>query len=72
MSDKYRGNYNDINWVNKVPTTFKTSWGAEYTLMLKEEKDKEDVTKYNSPSLKPTIDDLVEKSRKEELIKKKK
>ena len=56
-----------------IPKTFKTSWGHEYTLMLREEKkDKADVTKYNSPTLQPTIDDLVEKSRKEELIKKKK
>ena len=55
-----------------IPKTFKTSWGHEYTLMLREKKDKVDVTKYNSPTLQPTIDDLVEKSRKEELIKKKK
>ena len=55
----------------KIPKTFKTSWGAEYTLMLSVE-EKTDVTKYNSPTLQPTIDDLVEKSRKEELVKKKK
>ena len=72
MTDKYRDNYDGISWVKKSPKTFKTSWGAEYTLMLKEEKDKGDIAKYNSPSLKPTIDDLVEKSRKEELIKKNK
>lgn len=65
MSDKYRDNYDGISWVKKVPKTFKTSWGAEYTLMLKEEKDKADVTKYNSPTLQPTINDLVEKGRKE-------
>ena len=63
MSDKYRENYNDISWVKKAPKTFKTSWGHEYIFMLKE--DKADVTKYNSSTLKPTIDDLIEKSRKE-------
>ena len=48
----------------KTPKTFKTSWGHEYTLMLKE-GDK-------ANSLEPTIDDLVEKSRKEKLTNKKK
>ena len=41
----------------KTPKTFKTSWGVEYTMMVDEGEGK------SSPE--PTIDDLVEKSRKE-------
>ena len=63
MTDKYRDNYDGINWVKKAPKTFKTSWGHEYTLMLREEKEKPDWVKYNSP----TIKDLVEKSKKEKI-----
>ena len=48
----------------KIPKTFKTSWGAEYTLMVGENTDE--------CSLEPTIDDLVEKSRKEKLANKEK
>ena len=55
----------------RISKTFKTSWGHEYTLMLSAE-EKPDVTKYNSPTLQPTIDDLIEKSRKEKPANKKK
>jgi hypothetical protein len=48
----------------KSSRTFKTSWGVEYTLMVNKNKDES--------SLEPTIDDLVEKSRKEKQTKKKK
>ena len=50
--------------VKKIPKTFKTSWGSEYTLMVDENTD--------GCTLEPTIDDLVEKSRKEKLTNKKK
>jgi hypothetical protein len=30
-------NYSQINWTKKYPKTFKTSWGAEYTVWLTEE-----------------------------------
>ena len=55
----------------KIPKTFKTSWGAEYTVMVSEEKEA-DVTKYNSPTLQPTLDDLVEKAKEEKPTNKKK
>ena len=48
----------------KTPKTFKTSWGAEYTLMVDENTEE--------CTAEPTIDDLVEKSRKEKLTNKKK
>ena len=47
----------------KTKKTFKTSWGAEYTLTINENTDE--------CTLEPTIDDLVEKSRKEKLKNKK-
>lgn len=65
----YRKNYDEIDWRKKIPNTFKTSWGAEYTLMVREE-ERVDVTKYSSPTLRPTIDDLIDKSRREKLAKK--
>ena len=62
MSDKYRDNYESISWVKKAPKTFRTSWGAEYTLMLPAEgEDNPDWTKYNSPAIK----NLLEKSKRE-------
>ncbi len=48
----------------KIPKTFKTSWGVEYTVMVDKNTD--------GCTLEPTIDDLVEKSRKEKLTNKKK
>ena len=54
---KFDEGYAKINWTRKVPKTFKTSWGAEYTLMLKQDDKKDDVT--------PTIGELVSKSRKD-------
>ena len=50
--------------VKKTPKVFKTSWGAEYTLVVNENTDE--------GTSEPTIDDLVEKSRKEKLVNKKK
>ena len=46
----------------KTFKTFKTSWGAEYTLMVNKNTDE--------ATSEPTIDDLVEKSRKEKLQQK--
>ena len=53
---KYDENFGQINWRKKVSKTFKTSWGAEYTLMLDEEDpDKEDNTL--------TTDELINRAK---------
>ncbi len=62
---KYRENYDHINWAKKIPKTFKTSWGAEYTLMLPvKEEEKPDWTKYNSPTLQPFIEEFKKEKNK--------
>jgi hypothetical protein len=33
---EYDQNYDQINWTKKVPKTFKTSWGVEYTVMIEQ------------------------------------
>jgi hypothetical protein len=48
---KFNSNYDNIDWNRKVSKTFKTSWGAEYTLHLKDTPEKEDRT--------PTIKDMI-------------
>ena len=48
---QFSSNYDKIDWTRKVAKTFKTSWGAEYTLHLKIDPKKEDHT--------PTIKDLT-------------
>jgi len=55
---KFDENYGEIDWRKSIPKVFKTSWGAEYTVWLREEdKSKKDWKKYNSPTLKSTIED---------------
>ena len=58
---KFDDNYGQINWTKKYPKTFKTSWGAEYTVWLPPEEDnsKKKWKEYNSPTLQPTIDELT-------------
>ena len=59
---KFDDNYNQINWTKKYPKTFKTSWGAEYTIWLPEkDKSKKNWKEYNSPTLQPTIEELTNK-----------
>ena len=53
---KFDENFDQIDWTSKISKTFKTSWGAEYTLMLKEDdKNKEDST--------PTTEELITKAK---------
>ena len=33
---KFADNYDKIDWTKKIKKKFKTSWGAEYTLNIKE------------------------------------
>jgi len=50
----YNNNYDKIDWTKKIKKKFKTSWGAEYTITMKDEPSKKDVT--------PTINDLTKKT----------
>ena len=59
---KFDENYGEIDWRKNIPKKFKTSWGADYTVWIREEtKPKKDWKKYNSPTLQPTIDKLTNK-----------
>ena len=51
---KFAHNYDNIDWTKKIKKKFKTSWGAEYTLEIKEKPPKKDNT--------PTIEDLTKKT----------
>ena len=51
---KFSHNYDKIDWTKRVKKKFKTSWGAEYTLEIKEKPPKKDNT--------PTIEDLTKKT----------
>jgi hypothetical protein len=53
---KFADNYDKIDWTKKIKKKFKTSWGAEYTLEIKEKPQKKDVT--------PTINELTNKGLK--------
>ena len=53
---KFSDNYDKIDWTKKIKKKFKTSWGAEYTLEIKEKPQKKDVT--------PTINDLTNRGLK--------
>ena len=48
---EYDQNYDQIDWTKKVTKTFKTSWGVEYTVMVKEELDKKDQSGYTTEEL---------------------
>ena len=37
---KFAHNYDKIDWTKRVKKKFKTSWGAEYTLEIKEKPPK--------------------------------
>jgi len=50
---KFDENYSQINWTKNIRSTFKTSWGAEYTLLV------EDTPVEGDDS--PTIKDLAKK-----------
>jgi hypothetical protein len=50
----YNNNYDKIDWTKKIKKKFKTSWGVEYTVNIKDEPSKKDST--------PTINDLTKKS----------
>ena len=52
---KFANNYDNIDWTKRVKKKFKTSWGAEYTLYIKESLLKNDDT--------PTIDEMMDKNR---------
>jgi plasmid rolling circle replication initiator protein Rep len=53
---KFDENYGEIDWRKLIPKKFKTSWGAEYTVWIREEREtKKDWKKYNSPTLQSTI-----------------
>ena len=53
---QFSDNYDKIDWTKKIKKKFKTSWGAEYTLEIKEKPQKKDVT--------PTINDLTNRGLK--------
>ena len=50
----YSNNYDKIDWTKKIKKKFKTSWGVEYTVTVKDEPTKKDIT--------PTITDLTKKT----------
>ena len=54
---KFAPNYDKIDWTKRVKKKFKTSWGAEYTLEIKEKPEKK---KKKKKDRTPTIDDLIE------------
>jgi hypothetical protein len=51
---KYDEGYSTIDWTKKIPKKFKTSWGAEYTVWVKENRSKKSTGK--------TIDQLTGKN----------
>jgi hypothetical protein len=52
--EKYSNNYDRIDWTKKIKKKFQTSWGAEYTITMKDTPSKKDAT--------PTINDLTKKT----------
>ena len=48
---EYDQNYDQIDWTKKIPKTFKTSWGVEYTVMVKKEVEKKEQSGYTTEEL---------------------